>query len=83
MNEPLRALAIVIPVHNEDEHLPACLAHLAAAMDRLTRCAPQVELHAVLVLDRCTDLSGDLARDRVRADARFHALPGNFGSVGA
>ncbi|QCY46484.1 Glycosyl transferase family 2 [Glutamicibacter creatinolyticus] len=83
MNEPLRALAIVIPVHNEEEHLPACLAHLAAAMDRFTRCAPQVELHAVLVLDRCTDLSGQLVRDRVRADARFHALPGNFGSVGA
>ncbi|WP_279403370.1 methyltransferase domain-containing protein, partial [Arthrobacter sp. JCM 19049] len=70
MNEPLRALAIVIPVHNEEEHLPACLAHLAAAMDRFTQCAPQVELHAVLVLDRCTDLSGQLVHDRARADAR-------------
>lgn len=56
MNEPVRSVAVVIPVHDEEAHLSACLRSVLVAAAR----AP-VPSMVVAVLDACTDASGDVA----------------------
>ncbi|GAB2909705.1 glycosyltransferase family 2 protein [Rhodococcus aerolatus] len=46
---PVR-LAVVVPAHDEEELLPACLASLRVARSRVA-----VDVLVVVVLDRCTD----------------------------
>lgn len=53
-------LAVIVPAHNEEEHLPACVASLM----RAGRCA---DLHGepvavIVVLDSCSDASEAAAR---------------------
>lgn len=68
-------LAVLIPVHNEAEHLPATLAAVAsAAVDPGLRGEP---VQVVVALDGCTDGSAEIARD---AGALTVATPG--GRVG-
>lgn len=55
---PIAAVGIVVPVHNEERLLPVALASLQAASDRLD---PRVEVLISVVLDGCTDRSGDIA----------------------
>lgn len=59
---------VVIPVHDEQELLAGCLDSL----DECARATP-VPVTVTVVLDACTDASGELARGRariVRTDAR-------------
>lgn len=53
-------IGIVVPAHNEEEHLQACLASLAQA----TRCKglQGEEATVIVVLDACSDRTGELAR---------------------
>lgn len=53
----IRALAVVVPVRNEEELLPGCLASIDVAARRVD--AP---VHVVVVLDRCTDGSARIAQ---------------------
>ncbi|AZG46859.1 glycosyltransferase [Gordonia insulae] len=43
-------VVVVVPAHNEEELLPACLAALGIAADRV-----DVQVETVVVLDACTD----------------------------
>lgn len=52
----LRTVGIVVPVHDEEEWLARCLA----ALDVAAR-ATELPVHLVLVLDDCTDRSGEIA----------------------
>lgn len=54
---PLRAIAVVIPAHNEEKLLGACLGSVAAAVSRVA-----INAVVVLVLDRCSDGSAAIAR---------------------
>jgi glycosyltransferase involved in cell wall biosynthesis len=55
-------LGVVVPVNDEQDHLPACLEALHAARVHLRRSTPHhVEVRIVLVLDRCTDGSAAVA----------------------
>jgi glycosyltransferase involved in cell wall biosynthesis len=79
----LRHIAVVVPVHNEEQLLGRCLRRLRRAMDVLRARAPHCSVHLVVVLDRCTDRSAKIAGHAARADARITVLAGDFGSVGA
>jgi glycosyltransferase involved in cell wall biosynthesis len=54
----IQAVGVVVPAHDEEELLPACLAALRAAAGRLA--GPPV--HLVVVADACTDQTARLAR---------------------
>ncbi len=60
---PIEAVAIVVPVRNEEVLLPRCLRALTAAMDALAA-VPEPDrppVSVLLVLDRCTDQSVKVA----------------------
>lgn len=50
-------VSVIIPAHNEEDYLPAGLAAVAAAAE-ICPC----EVETVVVLNRCTDRTEDLAR---------------------
>ncbi|GAA4724438.1 glycosyltransferase family A protein [Isoptericola chiayiensis] len=60
--DPLEAIHVVVPVHDEEELLPRCLHALRGAVALLHDAAPLVRVRTVLVLDGCTDGSADVAR---------------------
>lgn len=66
-------LAVVVPAHDEEELLPACLASLRVARARVA-----VPVLVVVVLDRCTDGSAAL----VAAAADVAAVVVDAGNVG-
>jgi hypothetical protein len=47
---PIRAITVVVPAHNEQDLLGACLESLRRAAERVS-----VPVRVVVVLDRCTD----------------------------
>lgn len=53
-------VGVVVPVHDEEELLPRCLAALAVAAD--TARAAGVRVGVTVVLDACTDRSAEIAR---------------------
>lgn len=64
----IRALGVVVPAHDEQDLLPACLASLrVAARHPALR---GVAVHLVPVLDACDDDSGDVAPGAVEVQAR-------------
>jgi glycosyltransferase involved in cell wall biosynthesis len=79
----LRRIAVVVPVHNEEQLLGRCLRRLRRAMDVLRAGQPNCGVKLVVVLDRCTDQSAKIAAHAARADGRITVLAGDFGSVGA
>jgi len=78
----IQHVAVVIPVHNEEQHLKQALAAVGSAADLLESERPGVEVQVVVVLDSCTDASPSIAAATAEADPRFHILPVSFGSVG-
>ncbi|HEX4017966.1 MAG TPA: glycosyltransferase [Frankiaceae bacterium] len=54
----IRWIGVVVPAHNEEELLPACLAGLAAAV-----ATTPVPAKVLVVLDNCTDASSTAAAD--------------------
>ena len=64
----IRAIGIIVPVHNERELLPACVASLhRAARHRSLR---GLAVHIVPVLDACSDDSGEVAGESIEVGAR-------------
>lgn len=55
----IRAVGVVIPAHNEEDLLPACLAALGRAAAQLR----QVPVHVVVVADDCDDATARRAVD--------------------
>jgi glycosyltransferase involved in cell wall biosynthesis len=73
------AVMVVVPAHDEEELLPRCIASLrrAAAHPALT----DISIRVAVVLDRCSDASGDHAVPLLRAGDRL--LERRDGNVGA
>ncbi|WP_327139010.1 glycosyltransferase [Nocardia sp. NBC_01327] len=53
--QPVDSIAVVIPVHNEQERLSACLQSVRRAAHLVA-----VPVHTVVVLDSCTDRSAEM-----------------------
>ena len=71
--DEVRAVAVVVPIHDEEELLPRCLAALGRAVAEV----PDVTVQVVLVLDDCTDDSAQIA-----AASPFTTLAVSARSVG-
>jgi glycosyltransferase involved in cell wall biosynthesis len=56
------AIAIVVPVNNEEQSLPACIAGLRSALDHARVSHPDVAVEVRFALDRCSDRSAELIR---------------------
>ena len=79
----LDRISVVMPAHNEEEHLGRALLAVQRAADALYRLRPDVEVRVIVVLDSCTDGSAGIAAEFVAADRRFCALEVGFRSAGA
>lgn len=75
-------LAVVIPAHNEEQHLERALSRVQAAAEALPCTYPSVSVGIVVVLDACTDGSARVARRFAAADPRFEVVGVDFRSVG-
>jgi glycosyltransferase involved in cell wall biosynthesis len=75
-------VAVVVPAHNEDQHLDRALSALRAAADALERERPGMRLSITVVLDSCTDRSADITAGYVASDPRFAAVQVRLGSTG-
>jgi glycosyltransferase involved in cell wall biosynthesis len=76
-------VAVVMPAHNEDEHLGRALLAVQRAADALFRIRPGVEVGVTVVLDSCTDGSAGIAAGYAAADRRFSAVDVRFRNAGA
>ena len=54
-------IAVVLPAHNEEEHLGRALLAVQRAADALHRLRPDVDVRVTVVLDSCTDGSAGIA----------------------
>lgn len=73
---------MVIPVHNEEQHLERALEGVRAAADVLQGIRPDTDVTIVVVLDSCTDNSEAVAARFAAADRRITLLRVPFRSVG-
>lgn len=80
---PISRVAVVVPAHNEEQHLARALSGLLAAADVLQREHAQVDVTVMVVLDGCTDRSADIAAAYPSTDSRFNALEVRLRSTGA
>ncbi len=74
---PLTDVGIVVPARNEQDNLGACLAAIRPAR-ALAHASTGVRVHTVVVLDRCTDRTAEVA-----ASAGVPAIQSRHGRVGA
>ncbi len=79
----INSVAVVMPAHNEDQHIGKALVALKAAADALQRDCPDVEARMVVVLDHCTDRSAEIAAAHASGDNRFSVVNVNLRSTGA
>jgi glycosyltransferase involved in cell wall biosynthesis len=61
--EVLHRVDVVVPAHDEEERIGACLDALDAAVVRLAAERPDVRVGFTVVLDGCTDGSAAIVRD--------------------
>ena len=79
---------VVLPVHNEQQLLPAALASLDRAIDHASSSGRMAAIGVVVVLDACVDRSGDIAERWRRRDIHLgvrretEIVRTNFRSVG-
>ena len=76
-------IAVVLPAHNEDEHLGRALHAVQHAADELGRRRPEIGVGVTVVLDSCSDGSAALTAGFAAADRRFSAIEVGFRSAGA
>ena len=75
-------VGVVVPVHNEEQHLARALTGIRAAADALQASQPGVGASVVVVLDSCTDGSRGVAARFAATDTRISVLEVGFRSVG-
>lgn len=80
--ERIGQVNVVVPVHNEEQHLARALAGVRAAANALQWDRPHVGVEIVVVLDSCTDGSRGIALRYAAGDPRFRVLEVGFRSVG-
>lgn len=76
-------VVVVMPAHNEEDHLDPALDAVRGALDALHRIRPEVEAGVKVVLDGCTDASAVITARHAAADRRISALEVPFRSAGA
>ena len=81
--QDISRVAVVMPAHNEDQHIGRALASLRAAADALQGERPEVQATITVVLDSCTDRSADITAAYVAADPRFTAVDVRLRSTGS
>ncbi|MES2911180.1 MAG: glycosyltransferase, partial [Pseudomonadota bacterium] len=64
-------IGIIVPAHNEEEKIAACLQSLVIAASRPALDGEEVAL--IVVLDACTDRTGPLARSLGATTIDVHA----------
>ncbi|MCW2735545.1 glycosyltransferase [Nocardioides sp.] len=72
------ALAVVVPVRDEEELLPACLDSVADAVAALAQAHPEIPTRVFVVLDACQDGSAQVVAARPEVSAVV-AQAGNVG----
>lgn len=75
----LSDIRVVVPCRNEELRLASCLQAIDTARSVLRSVQPDVTIEVVVVLDRCTDRSAEIARRW----PRVIAVPSDHGQVGA
>lgn len=65
---------VVVPAKDEEADLPDCLEALTATVDRWEEQHTQGSAAVVVVADRCTDRTVEIARAKAQEDPRFHVL---------
>lgn len=76
-------VAVVMPAHNEDQHLSRALQAVQRSADALHRLRPGVDVMITVVLDSCTDGSAGIAARFAAADRRFNTLEVTLRNAGA
>lgn len=56
----VRAVRVVVPAHDEEAHVGACVASVLRAIETLERERPGVSARVVVVLDRCADRTAEV-----------------------
>ncbi|BCW64477.1 glycosyltransferase [Arthrobacter sp. StoSoilB22] len=79
----IKSLAVVMPAHNEDQHIGKALAALKASADALHHERQDIEARIVVVLDHCTDRSAEIAAAHTSGDNRFSVVNVQLRSTGA
>ena len=79
----IERVAVVMPAHDEEDHLEQALEALRRSADVLHRARPDVDLRVRVVLDSCTDGSAAIAAGNTAAALRFSALEVSSRSAGA
>lgn len=79
----IKSVAVVMPAHNEDQHIGKALLALKAAADVLQRDYRDMAVKIVVVLDHCTDNSAEITASHVAGDARFSVVDVELRSTGA
>jgi glycosyltransferase involved in cell wall biosynthesis len=80
--ERIGHVGVVVPVHNEEQHLARALTGVRAAADALQAGQPRVGVNIMIVLDSCTDGSHEVAARFAAGDSRLSVLEVGFRSVG-
>jgi glycosyltransferase involved in cell wall biosynthesis len=80
--ERIGQVAVVIPVHNEEQLLPRALAAARTAADALQAQRPNTAVTILVALDSCTDGSAAAASHVAAGDRRISPLRVTFRSVG-
>lgn len=75
-------VAVVIPVHNEEEYLGRALAGVEAAVVSLQLVRPGIDVGVLVVLDTCTDGSATITSTFIARNSCFSALTVSYRSVG-
>lgn len=79
----LDAIAVVVPAHNEADHVDGCLRSLGSAMERFASTHPEVLVSVTFVLDSCTDRTSEIIQRHGAADPRISGLSVKHRNVGA
>ncbi len=74
---------VIMPAHNEEEHLGRALAAVQRAATALSRHRPAVRTRITVVLDGCTDGSAAIAARYADDDSRIGVVEVSLRSVGA
>lgn len=78
----IEQVAVVIPAHDEEQHLGRALAGIQVAANEVAAHSPEIGVRVMVVLDCCTDGSLRLAADFAASDARFNVMTVGFRNVG-
>ena len=77
--ERIGQVAVVIPVHNEEQLLPGALAAVRTAADALQAHRPDTAVSVLVALDSCTDGSAAVAAHLAAVNRACRTLRPNSG----